>query len=60
MSAQAIVAPTDPQLEYIKSLCAEREYPQPVVYSKQHASELISALLDRSYHPPEWREDVPF
>lgn len=55
-----VEAPTDPQLDYIRSLCEERGFPLPVVWSKQHASELIEQLRAREYHPPEWRDDVPF
>ena len=60
-----IVAPTDPQLDYIASLCEERGYPMPAVHSKTEASLLIGELLRREYRPPEWADDydddeVPF
>jgi hypothetical protein len=60
MTTQATVAPSDDQLDLLRSLCEERGYPPAVVYSKQHASEVIAAILDRSWTPPEWQEDVPF
>ena len=56
----AVEAPTDAQLGYIKSLCVEKGYPQPAVYSKQHASILIEEMRTGAYSPPEWAEDVPF
>ena len=63
MSAETIVAPTDAQLDYVRSLCDERGFAMPAVYSKAHASILIGELLRREYHPPEWAEyedEVPF
>lgn len=65
-----IVAPTDPQLDYITNLCAEHGWPKPPVYSKLHASLLIGEMRSGTYRPPEWDadefadydclEDVPF
>ena len=60
-----IAAPTDAQLGYIASLCEEKGYPQPAVYSKQHASLLIEEIRRGAYRPPEWAEwadddEVPF
>lgn len=45
MTAVVIVAPTDAQLAYIRSLCVERghEFP-PAVHSKAEASEIIEAI----------------
>lgn len=58
----ATEAPTDAQLAFIKTLADERGYPQPAVYSKQHASILIGELQARTYRPPEWADktEVPF
>jgi hypothetical protein len=55
-----IEAPTDAQLDFVRKLCAEKGYPQPAVYSKQHASLLIEEIRAGQYNPPEWAEDVPF
>lgn len=59
-----IVAPTDAQLSYVATLCRERGFPVPAVYSKQHASLLIDEIRDGQYVPEEWRayddEDIPF
>ena len=55
-----IEAPTDAQLAYIADLCAEKGYPQPAVYSKQHASILIDEIRSGQYSPPEWDDEVPF
>ena len=61
MTADTIIAPTDAQLAYLKKLCDERGLPPAVVYSKKHASEVIDAILDRTWRPPEWGDDaVPF
>jgi hypothetical protein len=64
-----IEAPTDPQLDYIATLCHDRgwKYPQ-AIHSKTEASEIIAALLNGSYDfsrysvPPQTPEDddVPF
>lgn len=54
------MAPTDAQLDLIRKLCEERGFPMAVAYSKTDATAVIEALLTRSYHPPEWRDDAPF
>jgi hypothetical protein len=62
-----IEAPSDAQLRYITGLCEERGLvPPAVVASKQEASEIIRAILERSYDPSRYvypfgdGEDVPF
>jgi len=59
-----IVAPTDAQLSYIESLCEQKGFPLPAVYSKHHASLIISAILSGDYRPPDWTDDddeyIPF
>lgn len=53
-----IVAPTDAQLGYIKSLCIEHGLPLPVVHSKQEASEIIGAMRGGTYDPERYRLDA--
>jgi len=60
-----IVAPKDAQLGFVAKLCEEKGYPVPPVYSKMHASILITEIRSGEYRPPEWAEDddekgVPF
>lgn len=51
-----IVAPTDAQLGYIASLCADREIPFPeAVHSEAEASEIITAIRLRTYDPRRYR-----
>jgi hypothetical protein len=54
----AIEAPTDAQLGYIASLCREHGLQQPVVYSKQEASEIIGAMRGGTYDPDRYRLDA--
>ena len=65
--------PTDKQLGYIAGLCEERglDFPE-AVHSVTEASEIIAAILSRTYEPMRYRpvparllldveaEDVPF
>lgn len=59
MSALTIEAPTDAQLGYIASLCREHGIPAPeLVYSKQEASEIITAMREGRYDPERYRVDA--
>ncbi len=60
MSALTVEAPTDAQLDFVRTLCTEKGYPMPAVHSKQEASLLIDEIRSGVYRPPEWAEDVPF
>ena len=53
-----VVAPTDAQLGYIASLCREHNLPQPVVYSKQEATEIIDAMRTGRYDPERYLLDA--
>ena len=54
-----VEAPTDPQLDYIRSLCEERGFPLPVVWSKQHASELIEQAAGPRVSPARVERRCP-
>ena len=67
MSAETrIEPPTDPQLEYIASLCADRGIPLPAaVHSKTEASEIIGGILNGSYDHTRYvvvevDDEIPF
>lgn len=50
-----LAAPSDAQLAYIASLCADRGLvPPEAVASKQEASAIIAAILHGSYDPDEY------
>lgn len=60
MSATAIVAPSDSQLDYIRDRCEARGLEPPdVVYSKTEASEIIDAILHRQYDPDFYSLHAP-
>jgi hypothetical protein len=51
-----IEAPTDAQLGYIASLCADRDIPLPAaIHSKTEASEIIDGIRTRTYDPRRYR-----
>jgi len=58
VTALTVVAPTDAQLGYIASLCREHGVPQPVVYSKQEATEIIDAMRTGRYDPERYRANA--
>ena len=63
MSADAIYAPTDPQLAYIATLCERNGFPPPeAVYSSREASEIITALRTGNYDPGRYvaNGDLPW
>ena len=54
-----VEAPTDAQLDYIRALCRQAEQPLPdCIFSKQEASEIISALKTGIYDPERYRLDA--
>ena len=59
MTADAIVAPTDAQLAYIRDLCDRNGFPRPeCVHSSREASEIITALRTGSYDPERYTLDA--
>ena len=59
MTTDAIVAPTDAQLAYVRDLCARNGFPPPVaIYSSREASEIITALRTGSYDPERYTLDA--
>lgn len=56
MTTAAITAPTDAQPRYLADLCEERGLPPAVVYSAADASAAITAILNRTYDPGDYRE----
>lgn len=59
MTTDAIVAPTDAQLGYIRDLCARNGFPPPAaIYSSREASAIITALRTGSYDPEQFGPDA--
>jgi hypothetical protein len=56
-----VVAPTDAQLDYIRSLCRNAEQPLPdVIASKDEAARIIDELKAGRYLPDNYRYDTAF
>ena len=58
MTADAIVAPTDAHLGYVRDLCARHGFEMPPVYSSREASEIITALRTGNYDPGHFGLDA--
>lgn len=56
MALETYPPPTDNQLLTIKHMCDERGLERPeAVWSKQHASEIITAISDGTYRAEDHR-----